>query len=143
MTEANQFHPLPTPGDIVWCKFPQTIGNPGPKPRPALVVTVSTEDHAIQVAYGTSQKVSKLYPGEFALNPDDSGYEASGLAYPTKFNLSVVVTLSFNSDWFACAPGKTPQTPLPKLGVLHACYMDAVHKAAQAAVRSQTSNRGS
>ena len=32
---------LPEPGDIVWCVFPELPDlEPGPKPRPALVVTV-------------------------------------------------------------------------------------------------------
>lgn len=37
---GTDFKPLPEPGDILWCKFPHSedSGNPGPYPRPGLVV---------------------------------------------------------------------------------------------------------
>lgn len=62
MSASYKHNPLPTPGDIVWCHFPITanLGNPGPKPRPALVIAVSPEHHVVKVVYGTSQKRTKF-----------------------------------------------------------------------------------
>ena len=66
--EKEQFNPLPASGDIVFCRFPQSVGVPGPKSRPALVVGVSKDDHAVQVIYGTSQRTDRLYPTEILLS---------------------------------------------------------------------------
>lgn len=131
MSNAKPFNPLPAPGDIVWCHFPQSVGKPGPKPRPALVLAVAPTEHAIQVAYGTSQKTApnQLYPGEFALDPTDPGFQSSGLFRRTKFDLGNVVKIYFNSDWFSPCPGQVPQVPLPKMGILHPSYMGAAKKA--------------
>lgn len=129
------FSPLPAVGDIVWCRFPYEprLGEPGPKPRPALVVAIAPGRHVVEVAYGTSQKVHPphVYPGEFVMDPADPGFGASGLSYRTKFNLKHLVKLPFDSDWFAVAPGDAINSPLPKIGVLHASY----YKAAAAAAR--------
>lgn len=124
-TPSTLFRPLPAPGDIVWCHFPQSLGEPGPKPRPALVVAVSLADHAVMVVYGTSQKTDKIYPGEFVLDPNDAGFADSGLSYRTKFNLSTQVKLPFSHGWFDQAPGFAGHIPLPKMGVLHPSYMAA------------------
>jgi len=62
--------PLPAPGDIVWCRFPELPRqSPGPKPRPALVLEVIEREDGIEIAvvYGTSQRVDKLSAGEFAI----------------------------------------------------------------------------
>lgn len=128
---VQTLNPLPEAGDIVWAKFPnvETLGTPGPKPRPALVLFISDEDHAIQVAYGTSQRTDRLYRGEFVLDPNDQGFSTSGLCVRTKFDLKRLVTLPFDSDWFAPAPGIVSQSPLPKMGALHASYMIAVNEA--------------
>jgi hypothetical protein len=120
---------LPDVGDIVWCWFPhQGFAKSGPKPRPALVVDVgvSHENPAVEVIYGTSQKLEKLFPGEFAITPDDGGaYALSGLSYPTKFNTQRSVFLPYNDVWFAPAPGAAyGQTP--KLGVLHPSLLPRV-----------------
>lgn len=128
---THSFLPLPAPGDIVWCCFPEVIGTPGPKLRPALVVAVSSQDHAVIVVYGTSQKTNRIYPTEFVIDPADAGYAVSGLSFRTKFDMDRELKLPFDSDWFAPAPGLTPQLPLPKLGVLHACFWKAA-KAASA-----------
>lgn len=119
----------------MWSRFPQekTLV-PAPKPRPALVLTVGEIDGApaVSIAYGTSQKVERLFPGEFAiLQSDGAAYAASGLSFPTKFNLSRTVELPYNDRWFTVAPG-TPFGQQPKLGVLHPSLM----KRAQAAYRA-------
>lgn len=130
-----RWFPAPRAGDIVWCRFPQDrLPKPGPKPRPALVLSVGEErGHPIvEVAYGTSQKVDSLYAGEFAIAPSDpTAYEAAGLSYATKFNLAVTFELDFNDTWFAVAPG-APHGQTPRLGVLHPSLMRRVQAAAGA-----------
>lgn len=125
------FKPLPAPGDIVWCHFPQEIGNPGPKARPALVTHVFDDDHAVRIAYGTSQKTEKIYPGEFVLDPADAGFPTSGLAQRTKFDLNNSVELYFDSDWFAPDQSVYSSLPLPKMGRLDISYISLVQKAAK------------
>jgi len=133
MSSAIPFEPLPEPGDIVMVNFPhvENMGEPGPKPRPALVLSVSTEDHVIEIAYGTSQRTDKLFPGEFALDPADGGFASSGLQTRTKFDLGRTVQLPFDSDWFKVAPGVHTQSPLPKMGTLHPSYVRAAGVAYQ------------
>lgn len=131
-----RFFPQPKPGDIVWCKFPQHASlKPGPKSRPALVLKVGEQAAAIwvQVAYGTSQKVGKLFPGEFVIAPmDGDAYAISGLSYATKFDLASTFELPFNEDWFGVPPG-APHGQVPKLGVLHPSLMRRARAAMQAA----------
>jgi len=119
----QRFIPLPAPGDIVWCAFPQVLGQPGPKKRPALVARVSPSTCEISVVYGTSRKTDALYSTEVVLDPADPGFASSGLSYRTKFDLAVQVQLPFDSDWFAPASGGQGHRPLPKMGVLHPSYM--------------------
>jgi len=136
-TEPRWF-PAPRAGDIVWCRFPQDkLPKPGPKPRPALVLSVGEDQGrpVVEVAYGTSQKVDSLYSGEFAISPSDpAAYEAAGLSYATKFNLAVTFELDFNDTWFAVAPG-APHGQTPKLGVLHPSLVRRVQAAAGAVKR--------
>lgn len=133
--------PLPDPGDIVYCRFPEEIGKPGPKPRPALVTGIaqmSDGTPAVVVAYGTSAKTAQLYPGEFLISPEDGeAYRAAGLSYPTKFNLVSRATLPYTDEWFRIPPApRFAQTP--KLGILHPGLMkraQAAFAAAQKPVR--------
>jgi len=131
MSSEIPFRPLPAPGDIVWTFFPQSedLGYPGPKPRPALVLFISEEDHAVEIAYGTSQRTDKMYPGEFVLDPADAGFAISGLSARTKFDLGRTVRLPFNSNWFKPSPDVHVSSPLPKMGTLHASYMIAAGRA--------------
>ncbi len=132
MSQSTRYFAPPKPGDIVWCRFPHEKNlQPAPKARPALVLRVGEIDGypAVAIAYGTSQKLERLFPGEFAISPaDGAAYTASGLSYPTKFNLARSVELPFNDRWFAVPPG-APFGQQPKLGVLH----PALVKRAQAA----------
>ncbi len=126
--------PAPRAGDIVWCRFPQDLRGPGPKPRPALVLRVGEhEGHTVvEVAYGTSRKVDSLYVGEFAITPTDrAAYDSAGLSYPTKFNLAETVELDFNDVWFAVPPG-APHGQTPRLGILHPSLIRRVEAAARA-----------
>ncbi|NML24342.1 type II toxin-antitoxin system PemK/MazF family toxin [Zoogloea dura] len=126
---SQNFNPLPAPGDILWCRFPEAVSTPGPKSRPALVVAVAPEYHSVTVAYGTSQKTTKIYPTEFLMDPKDKGFPESGLFFRTKFDMKNRVKLPFNDEWFDVAPGGTPTSPPPKMGVMHPSY----HRAAKAA----------
>ena len=111
---------------------------PGPKPRPALVLSVrefAGRSIAV-VAYGTSQKVDQLYAGEFSIvSADRAAFEAAGLAVSTKFNLARIFALDYNDVWFGVAPG-APYGQSPKLGILHptlvrrakAAYDAATHR---------------
>lgn len=136
MSQSIRYFAPPKPGDIVWCRFPQEKSlQPAPKARPALVLRVGEiEGHpAVAIAYGTSQKVERLFPGEFAILPaDGAAYTASGLSYPTKFNLARSVELPYNDRWFAVPPG-APFSQQPKLGVLHPALMKRAQAAFSAA----------
>ena len=121
--EPSVFEPLPAPGDIVYCRFPETRGKPGPKPRPAVVLAIVEFDdgtHGVRVAYGISQKVGALVGGEFSITPaDGAAYRQSGLSFPTKFDLRNTHDLPYDDVWF-----RVPESPqfgqTPKLGSLHA-----------------------
>ena len=126
----------PDPGDIVWCRFPHRPRDvPGPKPRPALVISIA--EHAdgitVGVAYGTSQKTDRLVAGEFAIRKagDKAAYAMAGLSYDTKFDLRNILELPWNDSFFAVPPdpqyGKTP-----KLGSLHIGMRKALEAAARA-----------
>lgn len=126
----------PEPGDIVWCRFPQRPRDvPGPKPRPALIVTVTEHEDGIsvKVAYGTSQKIDRMASGEFSIRKADNkaAYEMAGLSYDTKFALRNIVELPWNDSFFAVPPipvhGQTP-----KLGSLHIGMRKALEAAVQA-----------
>ena len=123
----------PSPGDIVWCRFPQDLPIPGPKPRPALVLKCGlVEDKpAVLVAYGTSRNTQQLYAGEFAIYPrDEIGFRRAGLSFATKFNLKKTVQLPYNSIWFGPPPQGSGVTP--KLGELHPQLVKRLHAAASA-----------
>lgn len=123
MPAAKAFEPLPEPGDIVYCRFPQTLGNPGPKPRPALVIgLIKFPDGSpgVRVAYGTSQKVNSLKSGEFAMtSADGAAYELAGLSHSTKFDLRNTHDLPYTEEWFRVPPAPA-HGQTPKLGSLHA-----------------------
>jgi mRNA-degrading endonuclease toxin of MazEF toxin-antitoxin module len=127
--------PLPQAGDIVWCRFPhQDFSAPGPKPRPAIVVDIGRlrDEPAVEVVYGTSRKLERLYPGEFSITPEDGdAFVVSGLNYPTKFDTARSVFLPYNDEWFAVPPG-APHGQRPKLGVLHPSLMRRAHVAFEA-----------
>ena len=127
----------PTAGEIVWCHFPYNI-NPRPKPRPALILVVFDDDAPqfyVRVAYGTSQRTTTIYSGEFSIlserNP--AAYKAAGLSYDTKFDLKQAIDLPFTTEWFTVAPS-APHGQTPKIGTLHPSLVPAV-QAAYRAVR--------
>ena len=130
----------PEPGDIVWCRFPQRSRDvPGPKPRPALVVSVAEYEDGISVtvAYGTSQKIDRLVSGEFAIRKAESkaAYEMAVLSYDTKFDLRNTIELPWNDSFFAIPPMPN-HGQIPKLGSLHIGMKKALEAAARAIKRS-------
>ena len=131
--------PLPEIGDFVWCRFPyQGMHQPGPKPRPVLVIDIGElrGEPAVEVVYGTSQKVERLFPGEFAITPDDgSAFVESGLSYATKFDTGRSLFLPFDDFWFAVPPG-APFGPSPKIGLLHPSLVRRVQAASAEAKRA-------
>lgn len=127
---------LPSPGDIVWCYFPQRPRDvPGPKPRPALIVSVTEHEDGctVKVAYGTSQKVDRLNAGEFAIRKGENktAYEVAGLSFDTKFDLRNMVELPWNDRFFSVPPNPS-HGQTPKLGSLHIGMNRALNAAAQA-----------
>ncbi len=129
---------LPAPGDIVWCLFPEVPGmEPGPKPRPALVLRVERKEDGdvLSVVYGTSQKLHQLKRGEFAITHDKhpSAYALAGLAYDTKFDFKAMVDLPWSERYFKVPP-RSPHGNTPKLGTLHATILRAVEAAYRAMV---------
>ena len=114
--------PEPDAGDIVWCRFPDSIHSQ-PKPRPALIIDVKMDDAAlifVSVAYGTSQKLNRVYSGEFQITQIDNpaAYAMAGLSFDTKFDLRAILSLPFNQEWFSVPP-HAPHGQNPKLGTLH------------------------
>ena len=132
--------PAPAVGDIVWCRFPELPDlQPGPKPRPALVIGVETRSDGVnvRVAYGTSQRVDQLLAGEFSItrNFHPQAFLLAGLAEDTKFNLGEVVELPWQDRYFGVPPRpKHGQTP--KLGPLHASMYQAAAAGHAAALRA-------
>lgn len=109
---GSYWTPRPKLGDIVECSFPQQVGVPGPKNRPALVLQVeeAADDPAgsvVVVAYATSRNTASVYPGEFVIEASTK----TGLTLPTKFDLVNHHRLPFDDTWFSPAPSKTPRYP--------------------------------
>lgn len=122
------FNPLPYIGDIVWCNFPEAVSptTPGPKPRPGIVMNVIASKHVVMIAYGTSQKTQRLFAGEFLI---DKQLLTAGLSYPTKFDLSRLQLLTFDTTWFSQAPGVGANVPPPKLGIVPPAFIPVMRQA--------------
>jgi hypothetical protein len=127
----------PSPGDLVWCWFPELPTKaPGPKPRPALVVNVVTraDGFVVQVVYGTSKRVDRLTAGQFAIRKEanPSVFALAGLAFDTKFDFKVLIELPW-SDQFFKVPSRALHGQTPKLGTLHPSLIRAAKAAYDAA----------
>ena len=128
---------LPAPGDIVWCLFPELPDiEPGPKPRPALVMSVDRDDTGdfVSVVYGTSKQLARLKTGEVAIKKANhpAAYALAGLTADTKFDFKVIVDLSWSERYFK-VPVRNTHGNTPKLGTLHATILHAVEVAYRAA----------
>lgn len=119
----------PAVGDVLWCQFPELPQlQPGPKPRPALVVQVTTQAAGLQVTvvYGTSQQLQRLASGEFAIRAAQNpvAYALAGLSFDTKFNFKQMLDLPWTGAYFKVPP-RAPHGQTPKLGTLHPSMMKA------------------
>lgn len=88
-------------GAIVRARFPESesVMQPGPKVRPALVLSerVHREQRQLLVAYGTSQHTHRTGFGCFAVK----AAEAKSLEKDTLFDLNKIVWLPASSEYFA------------------------------------------
>lgn len=131
-------YPAPEPGDIVWCRFPEdkTI-QPGPKPRPALILSVMDDQHPIRVriVYGTSQNLIPVRKGDLVIREKpEAAYKMAGLSYPTKFRFTKVVVLPYTKNYFDLAPlGGDLVASTPRLGMLHPSLVSEANRAAKEA----------
>lgn len=117
--------------------FPEVPNiEPGPKPRPAIVLSVERLDDGDQVSvvYGTSQHLMRLKTGEVAITQakNPAAFKLAGLAYDTKFDFKVIVDLPWSDRYFK-VPARNPHGNTPKLGTLHATILRAVETAYRAA----------
>jgi hypothetical protein len=129
----SQAWALPAPGDIVWCLFPEVPNiEPGPKPRPAIVLRVELRDDGgqVSVVYGTSRNLTRLKAGEVAITQAKNApaFALAGLAYDTKFDFRVIVDLPWSDRYFK-VPARAPLGNAPKLGTLHVTILRAVEAA--------------
>lgn len=127
----------PIVGDLLWCYFPELPElDPGPKPRPALVVQVTIKDDGavVAVVYGTSQRLDRLLSGEFAIRKaqNSAAFALAGVSFDTKFNFKQLVDLP-STDSFFKVPPKATNGQNPKLGTLHPSMMQAAKAAYLAA----------
>lgn len=120
MTKPNW--PPPQRGDFSLCRFPhdEDPSQPGPYPRPILVLDVSADNTEVLVCYGSGQAHHKtqatLQSHEFAIF-DESHLVGAGLNEATVFNLLRVARLPYNEQWFYRAPSRTS----PKVGSMKQC----------------------
>ncbi|MFZ9813174.1 MAG: hypothetical protein ACO3DD_08840, partial [Burkholderiaceae bacterium] len=87
------------------------------------------------VADGTTLKTNRLYSGEFRITKSEhpAAYASAGLSYDTKFDLSKLLELPYNDDYFSVPP-HAPHGQIPKLGTLHPSLV-RIAAAAFAAIR--------
>lgn len=129
---------LPSPGDIVWCLFPEIPElEPGPKPRPALVLRVDRREDGdvVSVAYGTSKNLSRMRSGEVAITKlkNPAAYALAGLACDTKFDFRAIVDLPWTDRYFK-VPTRNLHGNTPKIGTLHATILHSVEVAYRSAL---------
>jgi hypothetical protein len=95
-----------------------------------MTVTERDDGVVVGIAYGTSQGLTRLTSGEFAIRRDanSAAYVLAGLSHDTKFDVRRVIDLPWDEMFFAAPPdAKHGQTP--KLGTLHPSMMQAVQAA--------------
>jgi len=104
---------LPAPYDIVWCRFPvhESLGDPGPKPRPALVKNVAItpdETGEVQLVYGTTNLKMMERRNDFFVT-NNAEMDACGLYRATRFDLDAIAWIPWADEWFDILPGyKSP-----------------------------------
>lgn len=99
---------LPTPYEIVWCRFPDDLlaPEPSPKARPALVRAVGVLDDGsgdVEVVYGTTNLKLHSRPYDLVISKA-SEMNSCGLYRATRFDLDLSVWLPWSTDWFEIRP---------------------------------------
>ena len=99
---------LPAPYDIVWCRFPfhRSLGEPGPKPRPALVRNAATRPDGsaeVEVVYGTTNLKLDQRRFDFVVSKA-AEMDACGLYRATRFDLDKLIWLPWTTEWFEIRP---------------------------------------
>jgi hypothetical protein len=104
-----------------------------------LKVVEREDGHEVVAAYGTSQGLSRLVAGQFAIRKQDSAaaYAQAGLSYDTKFDFSQTMALPWEDTFFDIPP-VPKHGATPKLGSLHPSLV----KSAQAAFRAASRDPG-
>lgn len=108
-------HSVPSALEIVWCNFPKehALGNPGPKPRPALVRAVKLNRERtraeVEVTYGTSKLKSFERPYDLIIQ-NAGDLSAMRLPQATRFDLDKTIWLPWAEEWFA--PRVHGQSPI-------------------------------
>lgn len=102
---------LPAPYDVVWCRFPEhvSLGDPGPKARPALVKNVATTVDGtgeVHLVYGTTNLKLNSRPFDFHVT-NAAEMDACGLFKATRFDLDIVAWIPWALEWFETLPGYT------------------------------------
>ena len=96
-----------------------------------MTVTEREDGIIVGIAYGTSQGLTRLMSGEFAIRREanSAAYDLAGLSCDTKFDLRRVIDLPWHETFFAVPPDAR-HGQAPKLGTLHPSMMNAVVAAA-------------
>ena len=134
--------PLPPVGSFAWCHFPLVENDrvPGPVARPVLITGHVPNRNAVEVIFGTSQKIDTIYPTEFVILKSHQDFPQTNLSRSTKFDFSRPKILPFNTDWFAVAPHKPgqPHPTTPQLGSLPmSFYADAKQASSNAKLQKK------
>lgn len=79
-------------GDIVLVPFPFTDLSQT-KLRPAVVLCVDSAGNDVTLCFISSQNITSLSPGEFAISPSDLEFAVTGLRVASKVRVSRIVTL--------------------------------------------------
>jgi hypothetical protein len=94
-----------------------------------LVLFIYDDDHAVEIAYGTSQKLDKIYRGEFLISANDPGFQGTGLRKSTKFDLNNRVIVPFDNEWFTPPLSGRISSPPPNIGRVQLEHHSALKKA--------------
>lgn len=102
---------LPAPYDIVWCRFPyhDSLGEPGPKARPALVRNVAQTSDGygeVHLVYGTTHMKHNFRKYDFVVS-NAAEMDACGLYRATRFDLDKIAWIPWAEEWFDTLPGYT------------------------------------
>lgn len=116
----------PSYGDIVWGRFPEELGKPGPKHRPVLVLATAINENydpryaSVQCAYGTSNMKRDRDFARFHLTISNVlALNKFRLPQNTRFDLDQIVWLPWSSRYFAPRAGQNT----PVIGKLDDDYL--------------------